>query len=280
MPLPEFKNEADFRDNWIMPFLTARGFIHVRNTHGPAEQGKDFFFADRDAFDHLRVYALQAKHGDIREKSAATTDLFNQIQRAFNIKLQFHKSIDQRYVSAVYVMASGRITKSVRETIWGHCTRSNFGENVYLLDGEDLSQLAAQKERADGRTRKHRLTTLLDECCFNLLIANKIRMAVERNEIAFYKCRIRATEDAYVLKALNDPNAMQCLSDVYELLTRTNLLPHFSGNMRMLQKNKLNSGLSLALMDGKLRQLIEYVNQEHRDIVAGDTILLERVVDT
>jgi hypothetical protein len=68
MPLPPFKNEADFREAWIAPFLSKLGFIRVTNVHGSEEQGKDFFFADFDRFEHRRFYAVQAKLNRIAKR--------------------------------------------------------------------------------------------------------------------------------------------------------------------------------------------------------------------
>jgi Restriction endonuclease len=101
MPLPAFKDEAEFRTNWIAPFLSKLGYIQVSHIHGSGEQGKDFFFADYDRFEHRRFYAVQAKNGKIGAGGTELDGLLNQVQRSFTVKLRFHKDANEQHVSAV-----------------------------------------------------------------------------------------------------------------------------------------------------------------------------------
>lgn len=148
MPLPQFKTEKEFREQFIAPFLAKRGLIHVNHTHGAGEQGKDFFFADRDAFENTRFYAVQAKLGDIGSGKGSIPELIDQVRRCFTVRLRFHKDAHERGVSAVYVMASGKITPSAREELFEWCRRESFGDNVFCLDGDTLSRLQQTQQHA------------------------------------------------------------------------------------------------------------------------------------
>ena len=141
MPLPEFTSETEFQEKWIKPFLSKLGYVLVNVAHGPGEQGKDFFFADFDRFEHRRFYAIQAKRGNIGVGQTELDRLLNQVKRSFMVKLRFHKEADEKHVSAVYIMASGSISREAREYISDWCHKQPFGENVYYLDGDNLERL-------------------------------------------------------------------------------------------------------------------------------------------
>jgi hypothetical protein len=141
MALPAFNDEAEFRQTWIKPFLTKLGFILVTHSHGTDEQGKDFFFADFDRFEHPRFYAVQEKNGDIRSGDSAIGALLGQVQAAFEVRIRHRKGADEQRVSAVYIMASGRISPQARERISEHCRAAPYGENVHYLDADRLESL-------------------------------------------------------------------------------------------------------------------------------------------
>jgi hypothetical protein len=105
MALPAFKDEADFRQNWIKPFLTKLGFLLVTHSHGPDEHGKDFFFVDFDRFEHPRFYAVQAKNGDISSSGSEIGNLLGQVQAAFAVRIRHRKGADEQRIGAVYIMA-------------------------------------------------------------------------------------------------------------------------------------------------------------------------------
>lgn len=162
MPLPQFKTEKDFREQFIAPFLAKRGLIHVNHTHGSGEQGKDFFFADRDAFENTRFYAVQAKIGDIGSGRKVIDDLINQVRRCFTVRLRFHnKDSHERGCCAVYIMTTGSISPEARKELTDWCRSEKFGDNVYFLDGETLSRLHDVTQHLDD---SHAISVLTGLC--------------------------------------------------------------------------------------------------------------------
>lgn len=174
MALPAFTNEADFRENWVLPFLQRLGFINVTHSHGMSEQGKDFFFADIDRFENIRLLACQVKLGNIGAGNAELTTLLNQIDRCFCVRIHDHTTGEERRVSAVYVMASGRISSEARKYICDHCRRVPLGENVHFLDGERLDQLNRFATYGIEKDRRIRMMGLITEAVTNLKILDAI----------------------------------------------------------------------------------------------------------
>ncbi len=174
MALRDFKDEAEFREYWIKPFLTRLGFLMVTHSHGSEEQGKDFFFADLDRFEHLRLYAGQVKVGNIGAGDVELDKLLNQARRCFRVPIRDHKNAEDRRISAVYVMASGKISEKAKQYVAGHCRSEPFGENVYFLDGEYLEHVSRFASYGDERSRHARMIGLVTECVTNLKVLEAI----------------------------------------------------------------------------------------------------------
>lgn len=217
MPLPEFTTEAEFREQWIGPLLTRLSFIHVVHTHGEGEQGKDFIFADFDRFEHLRFYAVQAKLGDIGAGDVELQKLLGQVERSFRVRIRDRKGAEDRRVSAVYVMASGRISARAREYISEHCRSAIYGENVYFLDGDRLDQInRSVQHRSDAETRS-KLLALGAELFSNRMTLNALTAAYSTDRDAFGPLRVSSLE-----RFLSSPNpTSQALFRAVESLWRT-----------------------------------------------------------
>ncbi len=173
MALPNFKSEQEFRDTWIAPFLAKLGFMNIKNTHGPGEQGKDFFFTDYDRFGHSRFYAAQVKLGNIGSGSREIGDLLDQVKRCFGVKLRFHKGVHEQRISAVYVMTTGTISSTAIERIHDWCGTENYGENVYFLDGEQLENKNRFADYESDQEKRQRYSALHNEVRRNLLLLKK-----------------------------------------------------------------------------------------------------------
>lgn len=141
MTLPKFKNEAQFRKNWLTPFFRKLGFTLVRHNHGRGEQGKDFYFAEYDRFDHRRFLSAQIKLGNIGVSKGECSNLLDQVKRSFAVRLRVPREANDVRIAAVYIIASGTISPEARQYISDWCDRENFGENVYYLDSETLERL-------------------------------------------------------------------------------------------------------------------------------------------
>ena len=163
MTLPDFRNEQDFRDNWVAPFLNKLGFFHVKNNHGTAEQGKDFFFADYDRFGHIRVCAAQVKLGNIGSGDMEIARLREQVRKCFEVRLRFTKLAHEQRIASVYVMTNGTISPTAKECIHEWCVVNHFGENVFFLDGEQLENKERFATFENDQDRRRLLTGLKRE---------------------------------------------------------------------------------------------------------------------
>jgi len=129
MPLPDFKNEAEFREKWIAPFLVRLGYIMVTHTHGTNEHGKDFIFAEFDKFENLKFHAVQAKIGNIGQGKKAIGDLLDQVKNAFQVRIRSAGKPEQR-ISSLFIMTTGSISSVAEERIRGrHNTRCSGSSN-------------------------------------------------------------------------------------------------------------------------------------------------------
>ena len=168
MPLPTFQDEADFRSNFVGPFLTKLGFLMVTHTHGPGEQGKDFIFADYDRFESIRFYGAQVKIGDIGAGEIELDKLLNQIKRSFNVRIRYIKEAGERRVSSVYIITNGSISDQAREYITDTCHREHYGENVFYFDGRRLELMVKSLVYRSAQNYRECLLALALESAWNL----------------------------------------------------------------------------------------------------------------
>ena len=222
MSLPEFKNEAEFRTEWIAPFLSKLGYILPTHNHGTGEQGKDFFFAEHDKFGHLRFNAAQVKLGNIGSGNSQLSDLLHQVRSCFDVTLNYHKGTVQQRISAVYIMTNGSISEEARRRISGYCEREHFGENVFYLDGETLDILERHATYIEDKTLRNRLVGLLNEANFNLEPIKKLIKTINNGEPKFEPCRTLALEDALRNPFPEDILPYERASKVWEAMTEIN----------------------------------------------------------
>lgn len=201
MALPPFKDEAEFRENWIRPFLAKRGYILVTHTHGTSEHGKDLIFADFDGFEHPRFYSAQAKNGNIGAGGTEIGKLLEQVKASFEVRIRDRKGADEQRVSAVYVMASGKISDEARRRISEHCRAVPYGENVYFLDGDRLETLERSAQFGEYKEMLAGLTGLRIELDFNIDKLETVLSLMEISHMSLAQCRLSAT-DALLAKPL------------------------------------------------------------------------------
>ena len=189
MALPTFKDEAEFREACIsLPSLTKLGYILVTHSHGSDEQGKDFFFADFDRFEHVRFYAVQAKNGNIGGGNVELDKLLNQVRRCFRVRLRHYRGAEERRISAVYIMASGTISPAGREYIAEHCRSEPFGENVYFLDNDRLQRLEQFVHHPYDRDLRNQLVGLLNEAQYNTQPIHLCQIMFQQKRSTIYRC--------------------------------------------------------------------------------------------
>ena len=199
MSLPEFADEKEFRECWIAPFLSKMGFILPKHVHGADEQGKDFYFADHDRFGHLRFYSAQAKIGNVGTGNELTT-LLDQIERSFKVSLKYHKGAHEQRIASIYVMVTGTISAAARERIWERCKQRNYGENVFFMDGETLSNLDRHAAYQSDLSLRPVVAALLRESVFNIEPTQTAECTCRAGNPSFKRCRVLVLE-----QALKDP---------------------------------------------------------------------------
>ncbi|HAH49675.1 hypothetical protein [uncultured Gimesia sp.] len=195
MSLPEFKNEAEFRTEWIAPFLSKLGYILPTHNHGTGEQGKDFFFAEYDKFGHLRFNAAQVKLGNIGGGDSQLSELLHQVRSCFDVTLDYDKGTKQKRISAVYIMTNGSISHEAKRRISGYCEREHFGENVFYLDGDTLDNLERHATFTDDKKLRNRLVALLNEVNYNFAPFKEMANQHVKNLVLIDSSRILALED-------------------------------------------------------------------------------------
>ncbi|QDU17470.1 hypothetical protein CA11_53120 [Gimesia maris] len=222
MSLPEFKNEAEFRKEWIAPFLAKLGYILPKHVHGANEQGKDFYFAEHDKFGHLRFCAAQVKLGKIGSGQTELDNLLNQVRRSFTVTLKYHKGADRQRISSVYIMTNESISDGAREYISDWCRSEHYGENVFYLDGETLESLERHATYIDDKILRIRLVALLNEAHFNLGPIQTLSQSVIKGEPVFQPCRTLALEDVLRNPLPEDILAYEYVSNLWENLNEIN----------------------------------------------------------
>lgn len=222
MAMPEFPNEAEFRTKWIKPFLSKLGYVLVSHIHGSGEQGKDFFFADFDRFEHRRFYAVQAKVGKIGAGQTELSELLNQVQRCFSVRLRFHKDAHERRISAVYIMASGSISREAREYISDWCNSQSFGENVYYLDGDTLERLEKNAFQRFDLDLRNRLIAVMAECQHNIRIIQRAQQVFGERKSGFERCRLTALDALLVSVPPADVFKLELAEEAWRWLSLTN----------------------------------------------------------
>jgi len=79
-----FRDEAQFRDEFVKPLLNRLGFYGVSQQHGTQEFGKDFVFSELHRLGGMRHLAAQVKHEQKIHQGPAVDGLVSQIKQAFS----------------------------------------------------------------------------------------------------------------------------------------------------------------------------------------------------
>jgi len=140
----KYKDEAEFRKNFIRPLLTRLGFIAVAELHGGQEFGKDFVFSELTPFGFLRHYAAIVKHAESINQggsNAKCLEILSQVKQAFSVKFQLAESEAENRISSVIVFISGKMSDNARTWIRSELDEDKYGRNVSFLDEERLFQL-------------------------------------------------------------------------------------------------------------------------------------------
>jgi hypothetical protein len=139
-----YKDEAEFRKNFVRPLLTRLGFIAVAELHGVNEFGKDFVFSELTPFGFLRHYAAVVKHIESLNQGGSNTkclEILSQVKQAFSVKFQLPENEAENRISSVAVFISGKMSENARTWIRSELDEDKYGRNVSFFDEERLFQL-------------------------------------------------------------------------------------------------------------------------------------------
>lgn len=138
----DVKDEATYTKRVIIPLLISMGFQDVHYSHGQTEFGKDVTFSRLDEFSILRHYGAQIKFGNISGKANSHIDeLIGQIEDAFAMPYVSLYGKDKRYISVLYIIASGKFTSNAQDKIINKVSQPAVRSNVFFLDGEKVMEL-------------------------------------------------------------------------------------------------------------------------------------------
>jgi hypothetical protein len=146
MLFEKYSNEASFRSDFVRPLLTKMGFLAIAELDGSQEFGKDFVFSELTPFGFFRHYGVVVKHEKaIRQTSGNLCQtVLSQVRQAFSVSFRLPDSSNESHISSVLVLNSGVITPNARTWLRSELVRERYGDNVYIFDGERLSQLDLQ----------------------------------------------------------------------------------------------------------------------------------------
>jgi hypothetical protein len=160
LPYRRYKDEAEFRENFVRPLLNRLGFHGVAEQHGTQEFGKDFVFSELHRLGGLRHYAAQVKHEERINQGRTVDELLSQVRQAFARPFKRADSPRECHVSAVYVFNSGEITANAKDQLLSELGLERYGDNVHLLDGERLDSLNEWSTLQSDTTARARLLGL------------------------------------------------------------------------------------------------------------------------
>ncbi len=142
MLFDKYKDEQEFRSEFVRPLLTKLGFLSIAELDGPQEFGKDFVFSEITPFGFIRHYGVVVKHlKSIKQTSQPCSNVLSQIKQAFTVKFQLPDSANETHISSVLVMNSGNITPGAIKELRSALNFEKYGENTHIFDNERLSQL-------------------------------------------------------------------------------------------------------------------------------------------
>jgi hypothetical protein len=166
----------------------------------------------------MRLYAIQAKKGDVGSGDIELDELLNQVKRAFRVRIRHRKESEERRVSAVYIFASGKISDRAREYISDYCRSEPFGENVYYLDGDRLERLERYALYFADREARRVLRGLYAEAYFNLqslqALTQDFQAYADKPTIHPRRCR-----DTAIGQFLASPLHLKCWTLILTLWT-------------------------------------------------------------
>lgn len=141
-----FTSEKLFCEEILTPLFRHMGFESVIFNHGSKEFGKDYILTEMTKINTFRYYGVQVKAGNIDGGVNSQIDnIIFQIRDAFEMPFVFKN--ENKYISELYIIISGRFTSNAKEKIRYKSSKGIFGA-VHFLDKEDIENLIVKYWRA------------------------------------------------------------------------------------------------------------------------------------
>lgn len=132
------EDEPKFTLELLLPLFRNMGFFDVKYNHSKGEFGKDVTFSEMNKFSVRRNYGVQVKAGDLSGEAGAEIDkIIGQIDDAFKMPYIDTTSREERYISDLIIVISGRFTNNAEAKIIEKVTQ----RNIYFLGIDKIQEL-------------------------------------------------------------------------------------------------------------------------------------------
>jgi hypothetical protein len=137
-------NEAEFRQDIIVPLLNKMGFKSPVEYHGANEKGKDIICFDYDKLGEQRFMAVVAKTGDLTGSASTNSGLMNvvnQVLQAFDSPYEDLFNMKQINIDEVWVMTTGKIVSGAEQSVINTLRKTNLDKQIRFIRDDRLVQL-------------------------------------------------------------------------------------------------------------------------------------------
>jgi len=177
----KYSDEKNFRDNFVKPLLNKLGFFLVTDYHGRREFGKDFVFLEMHRFG-VRHCGAQIKNMKIIKLDATINDLVADVEQAFANPFTLPDYHKESYISEFYIFNSGRITPEAKDDLINRLRKKNYGENIFILDGDRLDSLNKWATYQNDQNIRQRLVGLVNTLLINIKIWKSLKGDLEKEQ--------------------------------------------------------------------------------------------------
>jgi len=142
----DIPSEDEFREGLVIPLLRQMNkYIHVEDTHGADEKGKDIVLTEEDELSGYLYTAVILKRGDITHASTVRDknrvgDLVTQISTTINST--YHSLVEKKQVrfDRILVMTNGNVSQSAAGELLNSAATLGFHSLSFKQD-EDIMRL-------------------------------------------------------------------------------------------------------------------------------------------
>lgn len=140
----EIADEDQFTSGILLPLLRQLGFSRVRvagHRDKSLEYGKDLWMKFRLPTEHVLYFGAQVKKGRIHSAASQpegnVASILSQLEMMFRHEVFDAETNSKHLIDHAFLIASGEITKSVRNLLAEHLTR-NARRQVLFMDREEI----------------------------------------------------------------------------------------------------------------------------------------------